>query len=618
MPRSGSSPAATEYQRRLDQRGAENSRLRQVSQRLSLLRGLTFLPAAGLSVYGWLNESASSIPFYLAAVSFLAFLILAANHERIAAQLTTNDHRIRTNQNHLARLFRDFSKLPCPHVSLTPDQEPLSRDLDVFGANSLFQWLCLCQTPLGRETLRDWLLDCPTPKTISDRQAAVQQLTNDVDTREEFQLRGRILSSGTSNPDDFLAWCEQSPWLSFHPTLKWIARVSALTTITLSVLCLLGVVAPAVWYGVLLVLGLNTVVNVIALPSIHKIFETVASKQQEVSHYQALFQLFMSHPLDGDLLKSLRIRMEQGGQEPVHALADLKRRVRFAHARHSALWGLVYLLLQYAILWDVHVLNIIEGWQRRHGSHARSWFGALAEFESLLSLSCLAYDEPTWSFPNVDENQANFAAQQLGHPLLPNNQRVTNDVSLGPPGSFLLVTGSNMSGKSTLLRSVGLNVLLARAGGPTCSVDCRLPPLTIATSMRVGDSLSDGVSFYMAELQRLKQVIDLAKQVAATPERHLLFLLDEILLGTNSAERQIAVVRVIDHLLSLNAIGAISTHDVELANSDKLAEACQAVHFREQIIQRDGHDQMTFDYQMRPGVATTTNAIRLLEMVGLT
>ena len=195
--------------------------------------------------------------------------------------------------------------------------------------------------------------------------------------------------------------------------------------------------------------------------------------------------------------------------------------------------------------------------------------------------------------------------------------RLANDVEVGPSSSFLLVTGSNMSGKSTLLRSVGLNVLLAQAGGPVCASQCRLPPTEIATSMRVADSLARGVSFYMAELQRLKQVVDHADRLRDESSRTLLYLLDEILLGTNSAERHIAVVRVMHHLLEAHTIGAISTHDLSLADSEELAGACQPVHFREQIVTRDGCDEMTFDFVLRPGVATTTNALKLLEMVGL-
>jgi DNA mismatch repair ATPase MutS len=210
-------------------------------------------------------------------------------------------------------------------------------------------------------------------------------------------------------------------------------------------------------------------------------------------------------------------------------------------------------------------------------------------------------------------------ACQLGHPLLPDSARVANDVTLGPPGTFLLVTGSNMSGKSTLLRAVGVNVVLAQAGGPVAAESLRLPPVLLATSILVEDSLADGVSFFMAELLRIRQVVDLADR-AKGEGRVLLYLLDEILRGTNTRERQIAVRRVVTHLLAAGALGAVSTHDLELAEIPDLAAAVRPVHFRESFepgAEGQGRPVMTFDYQLRPGVATTANALKLLDLVGL-
>ncbi|MCH5374628.1 MAG: DNA mismatch repair protein, partial [Planctomycetes bacterium] len=222
-----------------------------------------------------------------------------------------------------------------------------------------------------------------------------------------------------------------------------------------------------------------------------------------------------------------------------------------------------------------------------------------------------------WSFPDVDVTAEKFTARGLGHPLLPVDCVVPNDVEVGPRDTFLLVTGSNMSGKSTLLRSIGVNAVLAEAGSPVCAAQLIMPPGVLATSMRVHDSLELGVSFYMAELMRLKEVVDSAGRMKARVDRRLLYLLDEILQGTNSRERHIAVERVLHHLLRHGAIGAVSTHDLELATSPLLRESCRAVHFRE-TLHGHGHERpMTFDYRLRQGVATTTNALKLLEIVGL-
>src|SRR4030095_16724370 len=208
-----------------------------------------------------------------------------------------------------------------------------------------------------------------------------------------------------------------------------------------------------------------------------------------------------------------------------------------------------------------------------------------------------------------------FAAKELGHPLITDERRVTNDVRVGPPGTFLLVTGSNMSGKSTLLRAIGVNAVLAQAGGPVCAASLRMPPVTLAASILVEDSLAEGVSFFMAELKRVQRIVEESDRVQGEG-RVLLYLLDEVLRGTNSEERQIAVRRVLRHLLRRGAIGAVSTHDLQLAEMEELKPACVPVHFRE-TLHPGGDPPMTFDYKMRPGVATTVNALTLMELVGL-
>jgi DNA mismatch repair ATPase MutS len=230
-------------------------------------------------------------------------------------------------------------------------------------------------------------------------------------------------------------------------------------------------------------------------------------------------------------------------------------------------------------------------------------------------------------------------ARDLGHPLIPGDRRVGNDVEVGPPGTFLLVTGSNMSGKTTLIRAIGANAVLAEAGGPVCARELTMPPVRLATSIVVEDSLEEGVSFFMAELLRLKSVVDAAAAEAradgdldeageagetrggagpAGGDRRLLFLLDEVLRGTNSAERRVAIQRVLGRLLELGAIGAITTHDLQILAEGELERAAVPIHFRETVRPRpEGGADMTFDFIARPGLAPTTNALRLLEAVGL-
>ena len=240
--------------------------------------------------------------------------------------------------------------------------------------------------------------------------------------------------------------------------------------------------------------------------------------------------------------------------------------------------GLIFFFVQVLTLWDFHLAARFEAWQRDAGPAVRGWLDALGEVEALCSLAALAHAQPEWAWPRVgagsgqegDEGADAFRAIALGHPLIPGDRRVGNDVEVGPPGTFLLVTGSNMSGKTTLIRAIGVNAVLAEAGGPVCARSLAMPPVRLATSIVIEDSLEDGVSFFMAELLRLKRVVDAAAADASESGgsgaggRRLLYLLDEVLRGTNSAERRVAIQRVLGRLLDLGAIGAITTHDLQI------------------------------------------------------
>ncbi len=595
--------------------------LRQGNSRLSVWRGVTFVPALLFALYTFLEGMPAGAGYPLAALVFGGFLWLTQRHDALRSDLRSTEERIRINEYHVARANRDLGKLPDPTPGVEGIDTAVAFDLDLFGENSIFQWLCLAYTPLGRERLAGWLVNPASPDEILSRQEAVRRLAPDVEMREELQLRGRLLRKSRQGPNAFLEWAEQGSWLDSRPAVLWFARIAAVWMFVGLVGIYLGLFPIAIRMPIAISLAiitaLNLIANVIHVPGIHRRFDSLASRNDEVGQYQSMFQMVENLPNSCQKFGELKQSMNANGANPVESLAALSRRVKVASSRRSALWGLPYIVAQLLFQMDIHVLQYLEGWQRQYGDNARQWFDGLAELEALSSLSAVAHDHPSWCFPNVQSDLTDFAGKQVGHPLISSDVRVSNDVSVGPKGSFLLVTGSNMSGKSTLLRSIGLNVILAQTGAPVCADECSMPELCVATSMRVRDSLSDGVSFYMAELQRLKQVVDQAAEMSKDANMTLIYLLDEILLGTNSAERHVAVVQVVRHLLDAGAIGAISTHDLELGNSEKLSDACVPVHFRERIEEVDGESQMTFDYQMRDGVATTTNALKLLEMVGL-
>jgi DNA mismatch repair ATPase MutS len=280
---------------------------------------------------------------------------------------------------------------------------------------------------------------------------------------------------------------------------------------------------------------------------------------------------------------------------------------------------MMYALANAFALLDVHLVVALERWRARIPGDARRWFRSLGRVEAMCALATLAHDHPGWAFPELVEGDSPLLdAEALGHPLIADDRRVPNDVSIGAPEPLLLVTGSNMSGKTTLVRALGVNAVLAQCGAPVCARRMRLTPVAPWTSMRVHDSLAEGVSLFMAELLRLKQVVEAAREASATGAPPVLFLLDEMLHGTNTAERQVAARSILAELMARGAIGAVTTHDLALAEADELAEA-RTVHFSERF-ETDpatGETRMAFDYVLRPGVATSTNALKLVEMLGL-
>lgn len=607
-------PSPTEYyDTRIRAEERQVSELRMVAGRISVFRRLTF----GVWVVLFLLGVSSYVPMEwawgLGGLTFVGFVVLLAKHELVTKQIRAHEHRIDIASGQLARMARRWSDVRPQDIDIPGGAVTLSDDLDLFGHASLYQLLCRAHTPRGRALLRDWILTAASPEEIAGRRESIEQLAPLTDFREELDLRGRVLSSSAAGPRHFVEWGEGASWLRSRRWLLPLCRASVATFIGGIALGILGVIAEPVAVVVcLFVVCLNLALSVLLVGAVHDIFEKVDSRHRDIEQYQLLFGLFRELSDPCPQLRALQDQMTSQHGGAGEAMRRLERIMNLARMRHSSAVGIIHLFLQLLFLVDFHILGMLEGWQARYGNHVRGWFESLGTLEALSSFASLHFDHPEWAFAKLSNEASTYDAVQLGHPLLATPVR--NDVTIGPAGRFLLVSGSNMSGKSTLMRSIGLNAILAQAGAPVCATSLSLFPVEIATSMRIQDSLEDGISFFMAELQRLKSVVDQALALKARSGATLLFLLDEILQGTNSAERHIAVRRVVHRLTQCGATGAISTHDLELANSDDLNQVCDAVHFRESF---DAEGSMTFDYVMRPGVATSTNALKLLEMVGI-
>ncbi len=591
-------------------------------RQLSLVRGLTFLTALVLAVMGFLAYANQQILwFVLGGMAFLGFLLIAFLHEGIETRRQKNKVWRRLYRWSLARLNRDWDKLKTIPVAIPPEHAALTNDLDLFGRSSLFQLVGGVETPAGIRLFRDWILNVPTSQQVQQRQAAVAELRSLTEFRDRFRFLCHLLSAGDGGPDKLTDWAETPKELDRSGIVVWTARILA-GLMVLGVLSLLTGLLPISIVGpfVLILLAVNFLYTVIFAGRIHTVFNKVSTRHGEINHYYVAFQEIRDQQFSSPLLGRLKQELFSEQADVLTATNQLGRIAWRANLRRHGMLFFAYVLLQFGFLWDFHTLRQLQNWRASHGRHVRRWFEILGQWEVLAALGQFAVDHVEWVQPEVvdrPKNETRILCQQLGHPLLDDQSRVDNDVQVGPAGSVLLVTGSNMSGKSTLLRAIGLNVVLAHLGAPVCAARMSLSPMRIETSMRIQDSLSDGVSFFMAELKRLKQIVDIARQVQDDPDKTVLYLLDEILQGTNSRERHIAVTRVVRHLVDHQAIGAISTHDLELGRAGELADACRPIHFREAFETVGGKKVMTFDYVAREGIATTTNALKLLELVGL-
>jgi hypothetical protein len=547
---------------------------------------------------------------WLGAVLLIVFALLVNYHNRLDRERKRYAELWAINDEAGKRLARDWESLTSRFAAQAPPDHPYAGDLDIFGRASLFQLLESMGTAIGARTLQSWLLAPSAPAVIRERQPAVAELAPLIDLRDALALSGRMMGTPPPDPEPFLAWAESAPWLARHQALVWTGRVSTVLLWVTFIAWATELIRYPFW-------GIFVVINIVLVRALGvratMTLERVAAGEDSFSHYAESFALLGEAAFRAPRLQHLQSVLSAGGLAAHQQMHRLHTFARLGFPPES----LLYLPVQIATLWDVQVLAALEGWQAVAGPRARSWLVALGEAEALAALSVPLHDNPMWAFPVIDPAALALEARALGHPLLASGTRVTNDVTVGPPGTFLLVTGSNMSGKSTLLRAIGANIVLAQAGGPVCATALRLPPVTLWTSMRIQDNLEHGVSYFMAELRRLKQVVDAARASHTAGDRRLFYLLDEILQGTNTAERQIAARRIILYLVGQGALGAVSTHDLTLSDVPEVAAAAQPIHFVETVHSDGAGPAMTFDYKIRPGIATSTNALRLMEIVGL-
>jgi hypothetical protein len=592
---------------------------------LSRLRLLTFFAGVVLIIAG--IRVHSTLVVLAGVAAFVAFGWCVVRHARVLLQIERADTALALARAGLARLARDWSALVDvpPPAGFDAARHAYARDLDLYGRASLTTWLGPTATANGGARLSRWLLAPAGAGEIAARQLAIDELAAAGEWRESFAIEGRLGEAAPGDLTRFLEWAEDDrpvlpafvkplsmalPFATWALLLWWYlgarVRLPPMTADTTGA-WIIDSLTNGWWWVPVAITGF-----VVRFTSkrIGAVFDRAVPGDRALGRYADMLTLVCTATWQAAPLLALRETVRAGGDAP-DAIRRLARLVGWSELRSGM--PLLYGIVQAFTFWDVHVLLALERWRAAAGRRVRAWLDTLGEIDALAVLSIARADEPAWTMPSIDPEARELTARAIGHPLMRADRRVDNDVTIGPPGTLLCITGSNMSGKSTLLRSIGLNAVLAQAGAPVCAQAFRMPPADLRTSIQIQDSLELGLSYFMAALARLKEIVDAAERDAGS-DRRLLYLLDEVLQGTNSVERGVAVRAVAQHLLDSGAIGAMTTHDLALAGEEPLRSSAALVHFTEQV-HPDG--TMTFDYRLRAGLATSSNALRLMQAIGI-
>ena len=527
------------------------------------------------------------------------FVLASVLHEKALQSIGLRGRAIHFYERGLARIQDRWAGTGETGERFLDPLHPYARDLDLFGKASLFELLCTARTRAGEETLAAWLLSAAPVEEVYARQRAISDLMERVKFREKLFALGETVRLGVQ-PEALSAWGERGPVFG--------ERATRIATGTLAVLWILSLVCWGVW-NVGVAAGAMTLLNLAWAHRLHIRLEeasgTLEKAADDLELLAGVLALLEHEEFSAPKLAGIQAALMRDGIAPSVAIRKLARIVEYLKSRHNQ----IARVLDIFTFWSAQVVFIAERWQQEFGPQIRGWLAAVGECEALTALSGYAYEHPEDVFPDFAGQDALFDAEALAHPLLPASKAVRNDVKLGDGSQLIILSGPNMAGKSTFIRTVGVNAILAQCGAPVRARRLKLSPLKVAASICILDSLSGGVSRFYAEIHRIKLIFDLTQE--AVP---VLFLLDELLSGTNSHDRLEGTKFVVRSLTDRGAIGIVSTHDLALTQiPETMGERAINCHFEDRF--EDG--KLVFDYKLKAGIVQTSNALELMRSIGL-
>lgn len=588
------------YTERLSLTEGQLQQVKKQIFRISMLRLALFI--AGIAgLYFFFNQT--TLLIICICLTFLPLFILVKIHNRFFIRKEWLETQARIIQEELQALSGDYSSFEDGKEYVNPEH-PYSFDLDIFGRRSLFQSINRTCTFFGKNRLAKWLQNHLHEKTsIEKRQEMVREISEHTLFREQFRVAGLVHHGQSSDGEKIQAW-SQSPAQYLHA--GWVKAFIWGVPVINSLLLITSLAGWTSFSWLGLSFGIFLVLSFGIIKRATYIQETYGKQLKSLNGYARLIALAKAENWKSAGMQELMERFNLNGQSPIQALQQLSKELDRLDLRNNQF---LYVLLEGSIFFQLQEIVRIERWKVRYGQHISEWLETVGELDALCSLGTFAYNHPQYTYPELTEKPFCFLATQMGHPLMPVSQCVKNDATIPSRPFFLIITGANMAGKSTYLRTIGVNYLLACVGAPVCCEKLKLHPNQLITSLRTSDSLSDNESYFFAELKRLKRIIDLLNQ-----GQQLFIILDEILKGTNSMDKQKGSFDLIRQFMQMKANGIIATHDLLLGSLIKQFPE----EIRNYCFEADIKDnELTFSYKLREGVAQNMNACFLMKKMGI-
>lgn len=552
--------------------------------------------------YMYIKSNYSMAYLSIAFFAYAAFIVLIICHRRIKNKMDFSKEIININKRYISRIDGTWTKFEDIGEEFIDKNHRYSSDLDIVGKESLFQLVNTTNTLNGRNNLAKSLVEpnCDEKEIVS-RQEALKELQNKLDLCQRMEYITGKYKDKLKSPQKLIDYSQDNNLLIKSKRMKNIIYTLPLITVPLSAAVMIFKMEQ-MYILVMAIIVIQLLIWAIGVLKANNILQSVDYFKYNLDTYVNILKLIEKEEFNSHKLKTIRSSLFDEKNSSMLAIKELDRILERINLRYN---GILYIVLNATLLWDFQCVFSLESWKKKHGYKIADWLEAIGEIESLMSLSVLMHINEEICFPKINESNLSVEAKELGHPLINMSDRVANDLEM--KNNIFIISGSNMSGKTTFLRTIGINLVLAYSGAPVCAKEMSCSMLNIFTSMRINDDLKNGISTFYAELIRIKDIIDYSGR-----KKEMIFLIDEIFRGTNSLDRIIGAKNVLANLNESGVIGALTTHDLELCVLDKY-NRIKNYHFSEHY----KNNKILFDYKIKKGKSTTTNAKYLMSIVGI-